>query len=678
MASLTGSSVASSYKDLLQVSNSNSGIDGTARVVSDGEDTASKLFLDTNRVGVGIAPTEGTLHVHTATADGGGETATADGAADDLVVENSGAGGITILTPNNALGQLAFGSPADAYGAFIGWKSDDNQMTIATANAGDSIVLQTANKATALTIDSSQNATFAKGVTISNGNLDIAATKKLFFDAGGDTYIHEQASNKLDFFVGNGTRFVLDANSRISLSNNDGGGTGGNASTSANTLLGYGIADMDDGSISNTLIGHRVAGSGSHADMTGNTAVGNLALYYVSSADNNTALGSVALHAITSGNENTAVGSRALGTADTATFNVAVGGDAMFGIPTGQAVTGVVAVGLEACKGDSNTTDAINNTVAVGRSALKLLRTGGNCTAVGYQALEDNLNGYNNTAVGYQSLTNATGGGNSGLGSQAGDLIITGTNNTLLGSASEVSANNAVNQTVIGQGATGQADNSVVLGNGDVTAVYMAQDSGAKIFCGDILSGRSSAGDTGNGHSIRSGDSALFSRDASGETMQICRNASDGQLIQFKSNGNVVGDIRNDGGTVSLTGFSGGHESSSSDSLEIGMVVSTIDEEHSKNHAKVEKSKTVGDKRVYGVVSNLEGLNGNNVTVASVGISSIKVTGSCEGGDLLESNGDGTAKVQSDDIIRSKTIGKVTMGNSTEEVKLVSCVLYCG
>lgn len=172
MASLTGSSIASTYKDLLQVSNSNSGIDGTARVVSDGEDTASKLFLDTNRVGVGIAPTEGTLHVHTATAG----SITADGAADDLVVENSGAGGITILTPNNALGQLAFGSPADAYGAFIGWKSDDNQMTIATANDGDSIVLQTANKATALTIDSSQNATFASkiGIGVSPiGTLDI-------------------------------------------------------------------------------------------------------------------------------------------------------------------------------------------------------------------------------------------------------------------------------------------------------------------------------------------------------------------------------------------------------------------------------------------------------------------------------------------------------------------------
>ena len=68
----------------------------------------------------------------------------------------------------------------------------------------------------------------------------------------------------------------------------------------------------------------------------------------------------------------------------------------------------------------------------------------------------------------------------------------------------------------------------------------------------------------------------------------------------------------------------------------------------------------------------------DKVFVASVGIGSVRVTGACAKGDLLESNGDGTAKVQSDDIIRSKTIGKVTIGNSNTDEKLVSCVLYCG
>ena len=67
---------------------------------------------------------------------------------------------------------------------------------------------------------------------------------------------------------------------------------------------------------------------------------------------------------------------------------------------------------------------------------------------------------------------------------------------------------------------------------------------------GNLLVGRTSVGSTGNGHSIRGGDSAIFSRDASGETMQVCRNASDGQLIQFKSNGTTVGIIGTQSGRL--------------------------------------------------------------------------------------------------------------------------------
>ena len=45
MASLTGQTIAGSYKDLLQVSNSNSGVDATLRTVEDGEGTSSSLKL---------------------------------------------------------------------------------------------------------------------------------------------------------------------------------------------------------------------------------------------------------------------------------------------------------------------------------------------------------------------------------------------------------------------------------------------------------------------------------------------------------------------------------------------------------------------------------------------------------------------------------------------------------
>ncbi len=50
MASLTGQSIASSYKDLLQVSNSNSGVDATLRPIEDGEGTASALNVSSGAV----------------------------------------------------------------------------------------------------------------------------------------------------------------------------------------------------------------------------------------------------------------------------------------------------------------------------------------------------------------------------------------------------------------------------------------------------------------------------------------------------------------------------------------------------------------------------------------------------------------------------------------------------
>ena len=89
----------------------------------------------------------------------------------------------------------------------------------------------------------------------------------------------------------------------------------------------------------------------------------------------------------------------------------------------------------------------------------------------------------------------------------------------------------------------------------------------------------------------------------------------------------------------------------------------------------------VGDTRVYGVLTNFDREIDNKPIVASVGIGSILVTGSCVGGDLLESNGDGTAKVQDDDIIRSKTVAKVNSNIKVETYSdgsyTVPCTLHC-
>ena len=194
---------------------------------------------------------------------------------------------------------------------------------------------------------------------------------------------------------------------------------------------------------------------------------------------------------------------------------------------------------------------------------------------------------------------------------------------------------------------------------------------------------------SGSGLVLNGSDGKFSSAVNQSEVMVLNRMGNDGEVILIRQAGSTEGTISVSGSTVSYGGFTGLHESSGiATNTAVGTVVSTIDEldtyptgttkagQTRADHAKVKISDTSGDKAVYGVVSRFD--TDDKVHVASVGIGSVRVTGACAKGDLLESNGDGTAKVQSDDIVRSKTIGKVTIGNSNSGVKLVSCVLYCG
>lgn len=103
--------------------------------------------------GVGIARTDGTLHAHTATA--GVVIAHTD--ADELVAENSVAGGISILTPDVNNSNLYFGSPSDSVGAIVKWNYNSNLMSLSTARTGAELALLTANQVEAVRINGGGN-----------------------------------------------------------------------------------------------------------------------------------------------------------------------------------------------------------------------------------------------------------------------------------------------------------------------------------------------------------------------------------------------------------------------------------------------------------------------------------------------------------------------------------------
>ena len=233
--------------------------------------------------------------------------------------------------------------------------------------------------------------------------------------------------------------------------------------------------------------------------------------------------------------------------------------------------------------------------------------------------------------------------------------------------------------------------------NGSDGLAFVDADGGStrmKIFDdGDVGLGGAETGNiinssSGVGFYHERGADTIVGRNG-GAALSVLRQSSDGELIRFKQAGSQEGSINVSGSTVSLQGFTGTHETSGiADDTAIGTVVSTIDEldtyvsgskdgQTRAEHPKIKVSDSVGDSRVYGVLQSRTESD-NKPLIASVGLGTILVTGACSGGDLLESNGDGTAKVQDDDIIRSKTIGKVTIGDSNTGVKSVSCVLYCG
>ncbi len=117
---------------------------------------------------------EGSLNVK----QGSAGSITVPTVADDLVVENNDHAGISILTPDDKLGTIGFGSPSDAIAGMVRFDETNKTMifgTVEGTSAGN-IKLITANEVTAMTIDSSQNSTFAGNVEIissSNSNTKL-------------------------------------------------------------------------------------------------------------------------------------------------------------------------------------------------------------------------------------------------------------------------------------------------------------------------------------------------------------------------------------------------------------------------------------------------------------------------------------------------------------------------
>jgi len=205
---------------------------------------------------------------------------------------------------------------------------------------------------------------------------------------------------------------------------------------------------------------------------------------------------------------------------------------------------------------------------------------------------------------------------------------------------------------------------------------------------GDLLVGKTSASNTVTGSVFNEPSTSTHylsivntTADNSGaRLLYLNRQGSDGDLIQFNQANTQEGSISVSGTTVS---YNGGHLSRwaqttapKDNTLVKGTVLSNLDEMNvytdeegnpvdNEQLNKVKVSDVEGDVNVAGVFVNWSHDEAHDVDEINMAMTGDMIIRIAQGvtiarGDLLMSAGDGTAKPQGDDIVRSKTVAKVT------------------
>jgi hypothetical protein len=150
MTTLTGRSPGNTYKDLLQVSNSNAGVDATLRSVSDGEGTDSALQISTTEAKVnGDLTVTGSVSLSTG-----------------LPVSSGGTGATTEANARIALG-LAIGTDVQAYDADLGALAGlSSAGMVARTGAGTAAARTIAGTAAEITVTNGDGVSGAPTISI--------------------------------------------------------------------------------------------------------------------------------------------------------------------------------------------------------------------------------------------------------------------------------------------------------------------------------------------------------------------------------------------------------------------------------------------------------------------------------------------------------------------------------
>ncbi len=197
---------------------------------------------------------------------------------------------------------------------------------------------------------------------------------------------------------------------------------------------------------------------------TGNTAVGDSAMFANTTGFVNTAFGAFTLQSNTSAPANTAIGYGSLFTNLDGSHNTGVGNLSLFYNTSGYRNTAIGNTSLF-----ENTIGYFN--VALGNWALKGNKEGNYNTGIGSFSLQNSI-GEGNTAIGAFALrSDSLGSQNTAIGYAAGITISSGNDNTFLGYNADAVAENISNVMALGADAKVNTSNKVRIGNTNISVI---------------------------------------------------------------------------------------------------------------------------------------------------------------------------------------------------------------
>ena len=364
---------------------------------------------------------------------------------------------------------------------------------------------------------------------------------------------------------------------------------------------------------------------------------------------------------------------------------------------------GNVGIGTSSPSGAAGTTLAINGGSGQSRLALKNTSTG-DASGDGFQLSvgTDGSVGIEQRENNYMALyTNAT----EAMRISSNQAVSVGTtSNTYAlnvgGSGSDKRANfQGSNQYRLAlQNGT---NNLVWLGSGGADNFRISNSAGSTVFDidsnGNVSVGKTSFPLYGSAGCSLSKLGTLGGTADGDSSLILNRNSDDGTIAQFRQANTLEGTISVSGTTVS---YNGGHlsrfsqlaDNSRDNTIVKGTVMTNLDQmaewttdgvtEDNEQLNCMAVSSVEGDANVAGVFVNWDNDDDyNDMNIAMTGDMVIRIAQgtTVSRGDLLMSAGDGTAKPQGDDIVRSKTIAKVTSTNVShtydDGTYLVPCVL---